>query len=216
MSQTNLYGRVVSPAAVERAVVASLKVWLDGAIGELERVDGWAPGSIVRPLDVVTSSQWEKWPEDQIPVVLVINTGLAGRPTKSHDGIYNATWTVGVSPIVSDVDHDSSRALAAAHAAAIRVALTQHPMLKSSINPDGFAHTIDWAGEDYTDLPFLSSRSLASARVIFDVTVEGVLQTQAGPRTPPADPSVDPGAWPVAEPATTLTAEPVLIGAPVS
>lgn len=212
MSNANLYGRIVSPTAVEHAVVASLQIWLDSAIGELERIDGYPCNTIERPHGIVTSSQFEKWPEDQIPVVLVINTGLAGPPARRADGIYDAAWLVGCAPVVSDVDHAGSRDLALTYTAAIRMALLQHAQLKSGLNPTGFAHYVDWRGEDYTDMPFLNTRSLAAGRVIFEVGVESAVNQQAGPRTPPLDPCVDPGPWPnVGEP--TVTFQPVPIGA---
>ncbi len=212
MSSQNLYGRIVSATAVEHAVVASLNIWLDGAIGELERVDGYTPGSIERPHGIVTGSQFEKWPEDQIPVILVINAGLAGTPVRRADGVYDTAWLVGCAPVVSDVDQKGTRDLALTYTAALRMALLQHAKLTSPVNPSGFAHYVDWRGEDYTDIPFLASRSLMAGRVIFEVGVEAAVTQQAGPRTPPADPKVDPGNWPnVGEP--TVTVQPILTGA---
>ncbi len=196
MSETNLFGRIVSRTAVERAVIASLNIWLDSALGELERIDDWPLNSIKRPMGIVTRSQFAKWPEDQLPVILVICAGLAGTPVEHAGGRYDASWLVGVAPIVSDVDEDSTRDLAGAYGAAVRTAVLQHSMLKSPINPDGFSSSIDWVGEDDTDIPFLASRSLASTRVVFQVSVETAVTKQAGPRTPPETPWVDPGEWP--------------------
>lgn len=211
MSETNQYGQIISRTAVEKAVVASLDIWLDDALGELERVDGYDPGSIQRPLGIVTRSQFEKWPEDQIPVVMVINTGLAKPPVPRAQGVYDAAWLVGVVPIVSDIGEDGTRDLAGTYGAAIRMALSQHSMLKSSAYPNGFAQYANWVGEDYTDMPFLATRSLDSARIIFEVGVDSVVTKQAGPRVAPTDPSADPGPWPAVADFETRP-EPVLIG----
>jgi hypothetical protein len=79
---------------------------------------------------------------------------------------------------VSDLSQAESRKLAGLHAAAARAILLQHKSL------DGLATDIRWEGDNYNDLPFLATRSMASMRCIFAVTVQNTVTEAAGPRTP--------------------------------
>ena len=209
MSDTNRFGRIITDGMVERAVVAALQYWLDDQLGEIERLEGYPAGAIERPHAIVTSSEFERMPEVQIPSILVINAGPMGNPMRCADGRYDARFIVGVAPIVSDVDYDATRALAKAYGAAVRTAIGQHKMLRSPLHPDGFANGSRWLGGDTDmDIPFADSRSLKAYRVMFQIGVDGVFTEQAGPRTPTMDPAVDPGPWPSA---TEVEANPRLV-----
>jgi hypothetical protein len=208
---SDLFGQIISPKAVEEAVVASLDVWLDDYLGKLERVEGYEPNAIERPLGIINSSEFAKWPEDQIPVVVVINMGLAGKPERHGDGKYDASWLVGVAAVVSDQDQASTRDLAFTYLTAIRVALAQHKMLKSDLHPDGFANFSMWHDETYGEIAFSESRTLGAGRSIFEIGVENVMTEFAGPREPSGDPTVEPDPLPEAV-VPTITAEPVTIG----
>jgi hypothetical protein len=194
----SVFGTIISAGAVERAVADSLREWISTYIGEIERIEGYDPGSIERPLDVISTSDFEKWPEDQLPVVLVLNAGLAGQPIRRGDGVHEATWLVALAPVVSDVNAADTRTLALAYAAAIRAAILQHKSL------GGFAAGLTWRDENYTDLPFADTRSLMAGRVVFEVTVEGVVRDSGGPPAPLPDPSDDPGDWPTTSEVETI------------
>lgn len=195
MSAQNVYGVIWSAKQVENRVIGALEDWLPYYLGEMERVDGYDPDTIERPRGYVRASEFGKWPEDQIPVVLVI-TGEA-RPTKHEDGRYEATFPVGVAPIVSELEKDGTRDLANTYAAAIRSAVVQHKRLKSTAYPDGIEGHVNWTHEGYTDLAHDDTRTLGAASVIFDVTINNVVTAAAGPRELPSEPpNVDPGDWP--------------------
>lgn len=205
MSTANRFGRIVSPGMVERAVVATLNVWMDDCLGELERLEGYAPGSIERPRGIVTRSEFERRQEDQVPLLVVINTGVNGKPERRGGGVYRLAWAVGVVAIVSDTDEDATRDLASAYTTAVRVALLQHAKLKSGSFPDGLADDLDLLDEQYNDIPFLSTRNLASGRVTVEIGVDSAVSMLAGPTVPSGHPSTDPGPWPSAvQPSTNV------------
>lgn len=207
MSDTNRYGRIVSGHMVEMAVKAALEYWIDDYLGEMERLEGYKPGAIERPRGVVTASEFAKMPEDQVPCILVISSDAAN--TKKHQqGKYEATWAVGVAPIVSDVDEIETRQLAQTYAAACRAALVQHGGLRSLLHPTGFGCHLQWVGEGYTDKAFNTTRTLETARAIFAVTVEDVVTQEAGPREPTGKPSEDPGPWPALVPPVHVVVDP--------
>lgn len=208
---SDLFGQIISPKAVEHAVVASLNEWLDDYLGELERVEGYAPNAIERPHGIITSSEFSKWPEDQIPVVVVINLGLAGKPERRAEGRYDASWLIGIAAVVSDQDQSSTRDLAFTYLTAIRVAIGQHKMLKSPLHPDGFANFSMWHDETYSDIAFNESRTLGAGRSIFEIGVESVMTEFAGPREPYPDATQIPAPLPTVS-QTPVTARPATIG----
>lgn len=190
MSDVNRIGPVVTGHDVEQAVKATLNLWASFYIGEMERLQGYPADSVQRALGSVTASEFEKWPEDQLPVYIVICPGLSGQPERRSDGTWAASFAVGVGVVASDLDEASTRKLAETHTAAIRLAVMQHKTL------GGFATETNWRDERYDDLPFQDTRSLGSGRVTFEVSVEGVMR-ESGPRTlPTPPPSADPGPWP--------------------
>lgn len=196
MSATNVYGVSIAASQVEKLIVGSLEDWLPYYLGERERLDGYAAGDLPAPMGYVRASEFAKWPEDSLPVVLVMVAGTA-KVRKRDDGKHEAEWTVGVAPIVKDLSQGDSRDLATSYAAAIRDAIVQHKRLKSTAHPAGMEGSVEWRGDDYTDLAFDSTRTLGTARVIFSVTVDNVVSATAGPRELPTEPpSVDPGPWP--------------------
>jgi hypothetical protein len=205
VSEANLYGRIVTPQAVEQAVKATLETWMTDYLGELERIEGYEPNQIARPAGIIVASEFAKWPEDQLPLIMVISTGTVGKPERHERGRHAVAWAVTVAAIVSDVEELESRRLAGAYAGAIRAAILQHKMLRSDLHPDGFAQFLSWQGESYSDLPFQDVRTLDSCRVSFSVGVEDVVTEQAGPREPSGEqpgrtegehPNVDPGPLP--------------------
>jgi hypothetical protein len=196
MSDANLFGPIVTGDDVERAIAAFLRdpqpnghSWLDTYLGELERHAGYAPGQIQRPKGVVTRSELETWPEDQLPVIVVVSPALAARPSQ-RAGAYQATWAVAVAPVVSDVDEPGTRRLSHTYVAAVRLAMLQHGSL------GGFAESVEWIDERTDDTAFADTRSIMAGRVVFEVTVGNVARRSDGPLVPLPDPAVDPGPWP--------------------
>lgn len=191
MSDEDLFARLVSPNTVEQAVVAALSRWMPSYIPALERNEGYEPGTVEPPRGIVTASEFDSWAGDQFPVYLVLSAGTIGKPIRRGDGTWEAAWSIGVAPIVSDVDQGATRRLASAHATAVRAALLQHKALKSDLHPTGFATYVRWEGESYADLPFLATRSLGSMRSIFAIGVEKTVAEYAGPRVPLPNPTTE-------------------------
>lgn len=213
-AQTNLFGQIITPGMVERAVAASLAQWMDTYLGQLERIEtdetgalAYQPDGIERPRGILTRGEFDKWPEEQIPVIVVVCPGLAGLPRRQQQGAYHAAWSVGIAAIVSagspdGTGQDATRRLMGVYGAAIRAAILQHKMLRSPLYPDGFASESTWQDEQYTDVPELAARSLAAARIVFNIGVDNVVTEQAGPRAPLSPADEDPGSWPPVKSAT--------------
>lgn len=179
-----IFSSIISGAEVEKAAMDTLQEWLPTYLEEMCRQTGREPGSLPYIRSWKTVNDFESFPEDQIPLLLLISTGLAEPPLKEGDGKYRATWILGTGVVCSGQDQQGSNDLAKLYSAAVRAALLQRPSL------GGLAHGTDWEDERYNDLPAENGRTLAAGQNIFSVEVRGVLDVQAGPGAP--DPLPDP------------------------
>jgi hypothetical protein len=164
-------------------------------VREVERQEGREPGSLATPRGYIAASQFQHWPEDQLPVVVVVSPGFARPPRTAGDGRVRAYFSIGAGVIVSAARREAARENGQLYAAAMRALVMQNESL------DGFATGVELLDEDYSDFPFISTRTLMSARVVFVVAVDDVVTVglgTGGPWGPPIDPPnpVDPPEWP--------------------
>jgi hypothetical protein len=191
----SIFGRIVTGYDVEQAVLAVLQRWSSTYIAELERQHGITACSIARVRGWSLAPSFDKWPEDQVPGVLVVSTGAAA-PIRHGDGTYRATWAVELGCVVSAQTQQLSRELAMLMLSAHKAIIVQRPSL------EGFADGTRWLAESYTALPFDDTRSLYAASATLAIDVEDVLTSLAGPVTPdnpPADPCAPFAPWPTVE-----------------
>lgn len=178
-------GPIITGRDVELAALAVLKRWGSTYLAEAERQSGRTEGTLPRIRAYTTAPDFEKWPEDQLPCVLLIAPGLADPPNASGTGAYRARWSLGIAAIVSTARADDTAELGKLYVATLRTCLLQHQSL------EGFAAGITWLDENYDDLPSIDTRSLGAGQAIFAVEVEDVSNRWHGPVSPdepPADP----------------------------
>jgi hypothetical protein len=178
-------GAVVTGRDVELAALALLQRWSGTYLAEMERQSGRAPASLPRVRGWATAADFETWPEDQVPRVLLVSPGLLGPPMADGNGTYRATWSLGLGVVVSAASMDETMVLAKLYTAALRVCLLQHQSL------EGFAAGVEWLDESYDDLPSIDTRSLGAGQAIFAVTVDDVSRRWGGPPTPSEPPTPD-------------------------
>jgi hypothetical protein len=164
----------------------------------MERQSGRAPASLPRVRGWATAADFETWPEDQVPRVLLVSPGLLAPPIADGHGTYRATWSLGLGVVVSAATMDETMVLAKLYTAALRVCLLQHQSL------EGFAAGVEWLDENYDDLPSIDSRSLGAGQAIFAVTVDDVSRRWGGPPTPNEPPSPDTAPLPTDPDVTTV------------
>jgi hypothetical protein len=178
-------GAVVTGRDVELAALALLQRWAGTYLAEMERQSGRVPGSLPRPRAWATAADFETWPEDQVPRVLLVSPGLLEPPKAAGQGTYRVTWSLGLGVVVSAATMDETMVLAKLYTAALRAALVQHPSL------EGFAAGVDWLDENYDDLPSIDTRSLGAGQAIFGIHVDDVSRRWNGPVTPSDPPTPD-------------------------
>jgi hypothetical protein len=195
-TRPSIFGPIISGGDVEQWCLDLLRKWTSTYLAEKERQDGLTAGDLQRPRFYGVTVSFDQWPEAQLPSVLVISIGLAERPLQKGDGSYTGRWEMGVGCVCSARTEDEAHAMAMRYMAALRVLFLQRPSL------EGHAAGVDWLGEQYDQLGFDESRSLAGGFGQFTVEVDGIALAKAGPVTPdvPLDPDTDPWAdWPTVQ-----------------
>jgi hypothetical protein len=185
-----IFGSVVSGADVERWCLETLQKWSSTYLTELELRSGRTPGSLQRVRAFITTPTFDKWPEDQLPALLVISVGLAERPHKNGDGRYRARWRMTLAVVCS------ARTQAEAHELAMDYTAWHRELLLNRQSLEGRAAGVDLIDEKYDTLPFDDTRSLGAGEVTFTVEVNDIASANAGPVTP-GDPLIpDTTPWP--------------------
>lgn len=179
----SVFGAIVTGYEVEQGVISHLQNWMPTYLAEMERVTEREPETLPQPRSWTTvPRQADKWPEDQLPAVLVVSTGLTDEPKNDGDGNTRAIWSIGLAVICSANTEELTHEFAKLYFAALRAAMCQHPAI------GGIAEGTTWKSEDYDQYVLDSRRTMASGFGIFHVEVTNVLDVRAGLLVPPADP----------------------------
>lgn len=195
----NVYGQIITGTDVRSAVRSTIEKWIEAYLAEIgaqhgrER-DDLPPFRSYR----ATPRGFQHWPEDQVPACIIVSPGPASNSIEKHRNLYGAEWPIGVGVLCSSLDQDSTNELVELYVGALRALLIQNASL------GGFASDTHWIDEDYTELTFDESRTLAGGTVNIGVRVDAVLDSSAGLVVPPLDPISDPGPVPVVEVAESV------------
>jgi len=176
------------------AVISTLKLWMPTYLQELEIQRSLTRGSTPVPRLYTTRNEFTTFPDDMVPLVVVISPGLVPDSLK-HDGEghYRGWWGIGVGVIAAANTEKNSDRLAKLYGAAVRAIIIQHQALDGIWKYSGVV-PLD---ESYTDVPDPEQeRTMRSARLVFNIAVEQVVTKWAGPLEPP-DVATQPGEeWP--------------------
>jgi hypothetical protein len=179
-------GPIVTGAEVEQAALDVLRRWSSTYLAHLEVQHGLEPGALPRLRAWTTAPEFEKWPEDQLPAVLLVSPGISEEPLPDGAGYYRVRFSLGVAVIVSAASLADTARLAKWYGAVMRTILLQHQSL------EGFAGGITWVDENYDDVPSEDTRTLGASQSIFAVEVRGFARRWNGPATPFRLPGDDP------------------------
>ncbi len=203
----DVFGALVFPDEVEQAVIETCRTWFPEYLALAERKLGFDPEDIPGIRSWVATADLTRWPEEQLPSVLVMNTGLAEEPNMRGGGNYTAKFAVGIAVVASANDADTTDRLVKIYTAILRAILTHKADLGD------FATAIEWVDEGYDALPGgKRRRDLAAGQLVMRVEVENVVTAHSGL----AEPRDEPYAGPppddpvVTAPGVTLTPTPLV------
>lgn len=190
---TGSFGPSVSEIHVEQWIMDLTELLFPDYLAESERIhadviENMEPGFWPRLSSIVRTNEWEgMWPDEQLPCLLVINTGLSDRPERRGDGEYCVTWLVAAAIVVSAATRNDTRNAAFGYGHAFKQMVLQH----RGLNQPDHVRGVTWIDSRPMPLPPEGERSLMAMQMFFQVEVKGVL-TDAGVQPNYPDPAPDP------------------------
>lgn len=179
MTNSTIFGAILSADVAQDAMIAHLKLWLPTYLAEIDEQRGFERGYTNTPQSWQIVPTFDNTLDGQLPAILAICPGTADKPEKLGDGTYLVTYTVGVAALVKAPDQLQANALAKRYGAAITACVDQ----KKSLGRND-VEAVTWEGDSYDDVPTSQDRTLVAATVHFNVQFHGVLSEYAGPFAP--------------------------------
>jgi hypothetical protein len=203
----SVIGAIIDPSVVEDAVTATIEVWIDSYLTEVENQRGLTVNTISRPLSYNETFDYDNWPEGQLPGIAVISPGTVGEPERWGNGDISAWFEVQVAAIVTGQQEGEVRRVAQRYQSALGALLMQLANLSGATNTP-FATDVTFDGYEMR-LPDVDNRTLAVGLVNVHVLVDSLFNAQAGLKVaPPPNPIPQVGP-PVTRTGFTVDAEPL-------
>lgn len=156
------------------------------------------PYQLKTPESWGVASEYDRFPEDGLPAIIVAASGMPSRPEGEGDGSISGDWVIEVSATVSSTGAARTRRAGQLYLTAIIASILQRRSLST---PYG---AVDLGEVDYLDIPSEKRKTLFTAAAGFTVQVADMLNTRGGPATAtPPDPM--PLTWPEVTEITTET-----------
>ena len=196
----NVYGPLVAGSDVEDHVQEIIARWHPSYLYELERLHGIVPGTLPLIRSMVRSAAIEKFPEDQLPCLMIASPGLTDPPIPDGGGYYIASWRINLAIQVIAGPNRRAQELARWYALVLRSCVEQQQQDPALTRPVHIVR-IDWRDENYENLDPINDRTVCIGRVEFAVLVAEVLRRGYGPlepMIPPQEPGPDAPYWPAA------------------
>jgi hypothetical protein len=169
----SIIGPLKSGHGIEIAVLELLKDELAPYVNEAAIQDGLKAGSLQWVKSWGLISEYDRWPESNLPAILLAAPGLRDEPERSGDGAYSADWTLGVSITVGAANARDARRFSQVYAAAIRGCVMQRL--------SGDLRASDWLDEAYWDVSKTDRKVVAAAECAFAVQQSEVVNWRGGP-----------------------------------
>lgn len=182
-----IFGNLFGGDLIDSALLDALNEWMPTylrAVAKDRDID-----ELAAPRSIVAVSELVRFPEQQLPAVVIVNPGTDSSPTR-RPGHYDAKWPVDLCVEVSAATQSETRRNAQLYLIAARESILKARSLGQGMKG------ADWGGEDYTVVESGKRRSLGGARASFVIERENVAQIGGGPKDPDAEPYRD---WPEVE-----------------
>lgn len=148
------------------------------------------PRNVAAPQSWATVSEYDRFPEQGLPAIIVSAPGMSEEPSIGGDGFVHGEWIIEVSATVSANGARETRRLGQMYLAAIQGAMLQ----RRSLGDQEIGVRLTTV--QYVDVPNERRRSIMAVAAAFRVSVDRMFSVKAGPLGPePPDPL--PTTWPV-------------------
>jgi hypothetical protein len=201
------FGVTIDGDDVEAALLAHLQRWMPTYLPDAVRIkdpdlERW-PGGVGDPAETgkasvlpvreytVKHAAEEKWPEEQLPMILAHSPGFGKPPSYEGDGTVTGYFLVNLSAIASGASIDDTKKLARVYGSAAMKVIAQKPDL------GGFAQNVEWLDLKNMRPPGADrERNIMAVVNVLQIEVPGIFDGNEGPTAPLPDPGTSPGPWP--------------------
>ena len=185
----SVFGELRHPGELEEAVLEGLRKWMPTYV---KRVGETSKAEVVKPKSYTVVSEYSRWPETQLPAIVVESGGLLEPPEEDGEGFLSGHFGVEVAVVVQGPNGLKTREAAMKYTLAIIGSLLQHRKLDEGI----------WVRE-LLDMGFSGDdvekhRTKIVALVAFSVTLRNFINVGEGPMVPIPDETDE--EWPLADP----------------
>lgn len=178
------FGPFKSGPVVEAAVQAHIEKWFPTYLRAVEPLGEYAEGSLQDFRTIETNPEFERWPEDQIPGLLIVSPGMVpGSAKQEGNGKVRGKFVIGLGIVCSADTRKNSNELAGWYGVAMLGLMLQKPSLGK------FARGVELKDVSYDDLGSDGIRTQASNLLVFEVEVPEIIDTHFGPLIPEDLPS---------------------------
>jgi hypothetical protein len=183
----DLWNRNFDASELQDAVKATLRRFFPQYMAEYALQGNWDPiPPVIRSYE--SRNRFDKLPEEQLPMAIVISPGLVNPPKQDGGGKYSGWYGIGVGIVASAKDEEETDRLAKRYAAIVRKILLDHPTLEGEI-----ASGVEWIDESFDDVPDEDGqRTIKASRSAFQFWIEDIV-TRGGPQDEQVPPGTD---WP--------------------
>ena len=185
------FGSFTSMATVEQYILDLAEKWFPEYIAETERQLGEPPETYPDLRDYGVANEFDKWPEEHLPFLLAMYTGLSEQPRRDGEGTYSVRALFACAIIVATNSKVETRKAAHAYATAFRPMMLQHQDLEHPEKIGGMSFVY----ERPAPIPEDGARSLMAMNMHFVIDVKDILSENGVPPEPEPrpDPYVPPG-----------------------
>lgn len=169
-------GNLSSAAAVERAALVALKGWLPKYVPLAAKYEGVKPNLLEPVKSWAVSSEYELFPESDLPAIIISSEGLLGPPRKDGAGFYTVTRSLEVSITIAAATAPRARLYSQIYVAAIAGAILQ----RRSLGNDMCA--ADWLDEANGTHEKTGRKTVCVAASVFAVEHRNVVNWRKGPK----------------------------------
>lgn len=179
---TTLLGPFVTSADIRAAFLDHLRLWQATYLAEAERAGGREARSLPLIRGWELPDEISKWPETQLPALVVFVGDSSAAPRVEGDGTVTVRRSVEVTAVCAARGDAESRDFASIYAFSAAAAVMQNPSI------GGIAESTEWVRVGTQTLSTDKQRTLAAEGNVFDVTFSAVMNRHAGFAAPPEDP----------------------------
>jgi hypothetical protein len=198
----DVFGSIIVATEVEDALKATIEEWAPTYLRFLERHLGKEPMWLPNFRSYVVTSDFDHWPEEQLPAILIISPEI-NKPAPDGNKDYRADFPINVGVFAAGNDRSSSEKLVKYYGAALRALLLQKG------NLGGIATATVWDGEKFdVHVPEAGKRTVGTAEIELTTEVRQVVRRLGGPSEPLPPPEAEPSPWPLVEHVTPVKLDP--------